>query len=227
MAMTESRAGATCAPTPPAPSRAATAAPADPATSGSARAPCDAFLVLAQAPAGLVCFLLERGAGNGVPAPQGQARHPLAAVLGGRVPRRRGTPARRRGTRGADDHRDGHAHPAGLRVGSRPAMRRGVAEAVWHAPPEGVRAPAGRAAADGQGARRPRDRVRGGHRDRAAARARLRRGRHGAAAVRHRGRSSTGSASARRRTPSRRWSASAATATSRSRRCRGCCATRR
>ena len=51
--------------------------------------PCDIFLVLAQAPAGLSCFVVERGAGHGVPAPEGQARHALAAVLGGRVPRRR------------------------------------------------------------------------------------------------------------------------------------------
>ena len=59
--------------------------------------PCDIFLVLAQAPAGLSCFVLERGAGHGVPAPEGQARDALAAVLGGRVPRarRRGCWARR------------------------------------------------------------------------------------------------------------------------------------
>ena len=77
--------------------------------------PCDIFLVLAQAPAGLSCFVLERGAGDGVPAPQGQARHALAAVLGGRVPRRRGAAAGRGGPRRGDDHRDGHAHAAGLR----------------------------------------------------------------------------------------------------------------
>ena len=50
--------------------------------------PCDVFLVLAQAPGGLSCFLVERGAGDGVPAAQGQARDALAALLRGRVPRR-------------------------------------------------------------------------------------------------------------------------------------------
>ena len=52
-------------------------------------------------------------------------------------------------------------------------------------------------------------------------------GDNAAAPLRHRGDRSTGSASARRRTRPRRSSAWAATATSRSRRCRGCCATRR
>ena len=94
-------------------------------------------------------------------------------------------------------------------------------------PPQRVRGPAGRPAADGQRAGRPRAGVRGGHGGRAAARARLRRGRPrrcGASAPRC---SSTGSASARPPTPRRRWSAWAATATWRSRRCRGSCATRR
>ena len=62
-------------------------------------------------------------------------------------------------------------------IGSAAGMRRGVAEAIWHARHRSAfGAPAGRAAADAQRARRPRDRVRGGDRDRAAARARLRRG---------------------------------------------------
>ena len=43
--------------------------------------PCELFLVLAQAPTGLSCFLLERGPGDGVPALEGQARHALAAVV--------------------------------------------------------------------------------------------------------------------------------------------------
>ena len=48
--------------------------------------PCDVFLVLAQAPGGLSCFLVRARSGDGVPAAQGQARDPLAAVIRGRVP---------------------------------------------------------------------------------------------------------------------------------------------
>ena len=57
---------------------------------------CDVFLVLAQAPAGLSCFLVERGPGLGDPAPQGQARHALAGLQRGRVPRRCRAAARAR-----------------------------------------------------------------------------------------------------------------------------------
>ena len=167
-------------------------------------------------------------AGDGVPAPQGQARHALAAVLGGRVPRRRRAPAGGGGARRSDDHRDGHAHAAGLRDrqrrGDAPRRRRGR---LARAPPQRVRRAAGRAAADGQRARRPGARVRGGDRDRAAPRARLRRGRHGVAPLRHRGaqvldlqaRDAARRRGARvpRRQRLRRGVA----------RCRGCCATRR
>ena len=76
---------------------------------------CDVFLVLAQAPGGP--HVLPRRARPGVrdPAAEGQARHALAAVLRGRVPRRRRAPAGGGGARRADDHRDGHPHAAGLR----------------------------------------------------------------------------------------------------------------
>ena len=59
-------------------------------------------------------------------------------------------------------------------IGSAAGMRRGVAEAVWHARHRrAFGAPLVEQPRDGQRARRPRDRVRGGDRDRAAARARL------------------------------------------------------
>ena len=77
--------------------------------------PCDVFLTLAQAPAGLSCFLIE-GARPGLPdpAPEGQARHALAALERGRVPRRARPPRRRGGPRRADDHPDGQPHAARL-----------------------------------------------------------------------------------------------------------------
>ena len=166
--------------------------------------------------------------GDGVPAPEGQARHPLAAVVGGRVPRRRGAAAGRGGPRRGDDHRDGHAHAAGLRdrqrVRDAPRRRRGR---LARAPPLGLRRTAGRPARDGQRARRPRAGVRGRDRDRAAARPRLRRGRPRAAPLRHRDRQVLG---LQARDAARGRGARvprAATATSRSPRCRGCCATRR
>ena len=64
--------------------------------------------------------------GDGVPAAQGQARHALAALQRGRVPRRRGAAAGGGGARRGDDHRDGHPHAAGLRdrLGRRHAPRR-------------------------------------------------------------------------------------------------------
>ena len=53
---------------------------------------CDAFLVLAQAPGGLSCFLMPRFLPDGsvnalrLPAAQGQARQPLERLLRGGVP---------------------------------------------------------------------------------------------------------------------------------------------
>ncbi len=67
---------------------------------------CDAFLVLAQAPGGLTCFLMPRFRPDGgsqraaLPAAQGQARQPLERLVRGRV-RRRLRLARRRGGRAA------------------------------------------------------------------------------------------------------------------------------
>ena len=118
--------------------------------------------------AALSCFVVERGPGLRDPAPQGQARHALAGVLGGRVPGRPRAAARRGGPRRRDDHRHGHPHAAGLRDrdrGRRCAAR--VAEAAHHARHRSrVRRAADRPAADGQRARRPRARVRGRDRDR-------------------------------------------------------------
>ena len=68
---------------------------AAPATSGSARIRrATVFLVLAQAPGGTLVLPARARARDGVPAAQGQARHALAAVERGRVPRRRRPDAR-------------------------------------------------------------------------------------------------------------------------------------
>ena len=190
--------------------------------------PCDIFLVLAQAPAGLSCFVLERGAGmefqrlkdklgtRSLPSSEVEFRGAAARLLGEEG-------------RGVATIIEMVTHTRldcviGSAAGDAPRRRRGD---LARAPPQRVRRPADRAAGDGQRARRPGAGVRGRDRDRAAARARLRRGATPRCAASPPRSPSTGSASARRRTPSRRWSAWAATATSRSRRCRGCCATRR
>ncbi len=88
--------------------------------------PCDIFLVLAQAPAGLSCFVLERGAGmefqrlkdklgtRSLPSSEVEFRARARAAAGRGGPRR------------GDDHRDGHPHAAGLRDRQR---RRGCAAA--------------------------------------------------------------------------------------------------
>ena len=126
--------------------------------------------------------------GDGAPAPEGQARHALARLVRGRVPRRAGPAAGRGGPRRRDDHRDGHAHAARLRDRERgdDAARRRRGRPP-RAPPRRVRRPARRAAADGQRARRPRDRVRGRDGVGAPARPRLRRGRPRVPPLRHRG----------------------------------------
>ena len=54
------------------------------------------------------------------PAPEGQARHPLAALQRGGVPRRPGPAGRRGGPRRADDHPHGQPHAAGLPASARP-----------------------------------------------------------------------------------------------------------
>ena len=82
---------------------------------------CDAFLVLAQAPGGLSCFLMPRFLPDGsvnalrLPAAQGQARQPLECLLGGGVPGRARLADRRGGPRRPDHHRDGDVHAARLR----------------------------------------------------------------------------------------------------------------
>ena len=78
----------------------------------------DLFLVLAQAPEGLSCFLLPRvrpdGTRNSVrdPAAEGQARQPVQRVGRGGVRRGVGLAGRRAGPGRADDHRDGQRHPS-------------------------------------------------------------------------------------------------------------------
>ena len=141
--------------------------------------PCDVFLTLAQAPAGLSCFLFE-GTRPGLPHPaaQGQARHALAAVERGRVPRRARPADRRGGPRRGDDHPHGQPHAAGLpaRLDRVDALGSGPGRPP-HPPPQRVRQAAGRAAGDAERARRPGRRVGGGDRHRDADRPLLRRGR--------------------------------------------------
>jgi putative acyl-CoA dehydrogenase len=95
--------------------------------------PCDVFLVLAQAPAGLSCFLLERG--------PGMEFQRLKDKLGTRsLPSSevefRAAPARLLGEegRGVATIIEMVTHTRlDCIVGSAAGMRRGVAEAVWHA----------------------------------------------------------------------------------------------
>ena len=89
--------------------------------------PCDVFLTLAQASAGLSCFLIEGTRPRlSHPAAQGQARHPLAALQRGRVPGG-ARPAGGRGGpgRGPRSSPHGQPHPARLpdRVGGVDALR--------------------------------------------------------------------------------------------------------
>jgi putative acyl-CoA dehydrogenase len=95
--------------------------------------PCDVFLVLAQAPAGLSCFLLERG--------PGMEFQRLKDKLGTRsLPSSevefRGAPARLLGEegRGVATIIEMVTHTRlDCVIGSAAGMRRGVAEAIWHA----------------------------------------------------------------------------------------------
>ena len=138
----------------------------------------DAFLVLAQAPAGLSCFLLER------PQP-GFRIERLKDKLGNRSNASAeialdGAVARLVGEEGRgapDDPRDGQPHSPRLRprLDCADAPRRRGGDAPRR-PPRGVRPSPRRAAADAERARRPLRRVGGRDRDGAAARARLRRG---------------------------------------------------
>ena len=134
--------------------------------------------------------LLPRRARAGLraPAAQGQARHALAGLRRGRVPRPAGAAPGRGGSRRGDDHRDGHPYAARLHRRQRGEHApRGGRGGPSRAPPPRVRRPARRAAAHGQRARRPGPGVRGRHRGRPPPRARLRRGGPAAAALRYRG----------------------------------------
>jgi putative acyl-CoA dehydrogenase len=95
--------------------------------------PCDIFLVLAQAPAGLSCFVLERGLGmefQRLKDKLGTRSLPSSEV------EFRGAPARMLGEegRGVATIIEMVTHTRlDCVVGSAAGMRRGVAEAVWHA----------------------------------------------------------------------------------------------
>src|SRR5688500_12283469 len=95
--------------------------------------PCEVFLVLAQAPAGLTCFLLERGPGmefqrlkdklgtRSLPSSEVEFRGAGARLLGGEG-------------RGVATIIEMVTHTRlDCVIGSAAGMRRGVAEAVWHA----------------------------------------------------------------------------------------------
>ena len=83
---------------------------------------CDAFLVLAQAPAGSSCFLVprvlpgRRAQRHPPRAPEGQARQPLERLGRDRARGRVGAARRRGGPRRPDDPRDGRPHAARLRA---------------------------------------------------------------------------------------------------------------
>ena len=97
--------------------------------------PCDVFLVLAQAP-GRAVLLPVRGPRPRLPdpAPEGQARHALAALVGGGVPAAcaAGWSARRAAGCATIIRMVNHTRLDCL-LGSPPAMRGAVAEAVHHA----------------------------------------------------------------------------------------------
>jgi putative acyl-CoA dehydrogenase len=95
--------------------------------------PCDVFLVLAQAPAGLSCFVLERGAGmefqrlkdklgtRSLPSSEVEFRGAAARLLGEEG-------------RGVATIIEMVTHTRlDCVIGSASGMRRGVAEAIWHA----------------------------------------------------------------------------------------------
>ncbi len=95
--------------------------------------PCEVFLVLAQAPAGLTCFLLERGAGFEIQRLKDKlGTRSLASSeieLRGAVARRLGEEGR-----GVATIIEMVTHTRlDCVIGSAASMRRGVAEAVWHA----------------------------------------------------------------------------------------------
>ena len=182
---------------------------------------CDAFLVLAQAPGGLSCFLVPRwrAGRDEEPAadhsPEAQDGQRLERLERDGAARRARLDGRARGTGRRDHPRDGGddpvrlhdrlvgRHAAGGRRGDRPLPAA-----------QGVRRAARRPADHDRRARRPRDRGRGGADADAAhgpcarpSRRRRTRTRSSGSARRS---ENTGSASAFPATPPRRWNASAA-----------------
>ncbi len=202
---------------------------------------CDAFLVLAQAPGGLSCFLVPAGAARRRPQPlpppaaEGQARQPLQRLGRGRVRRRRrpGWSARRAGAWRPSWRWS--TTPAWTAWSARraPMQPGAVAQATHHA---AHRSAFGRRLVDQplmqQRAGRPAPWSRGGHHGghaggrRRTTRRRGRPGRGRPAAAGHGGRQVLGVQARAAAWPPRRWSAWAATATSRSRGCPGCSARR-
>ena len=143
----------------------------------------------ARAGARRAVLLPDRGPRPGLPDPaaEGQARHALAAVERGGVPRRARAARGRGGPRHPDDHPDGQPHPARLpdRIVGRDALGPRPGRAP-RAPPERLREAARGPAADAERAGRPGDRVGGRDRGDDARGARLRRGRRFLPADRHR-----------------------------------------
>ena len=76
---------------------------------------CDVFLVLAQAPGGLSCFVVERGPGFEIQRLKDKLGTRSLASSEVEFRGAAGTAAGRGGPRRRDDHRDGHPHAAGLR----------------------------------------------------------------------------------------------------------------
>ena len=143
--------------------------------------PCDVFLMLAQAPAGLSCFLVEgRDPGFQIQRLKDKlGTRSLPSSRGG-VPAAcaAGWSARRAAACATIIRMVNHTRLDCL-LGSAAGMRRGRRRGrAPRPPPLGVRQAAGRAAGDAERAGRPGDRVRGRHRGRLARRARLRRAGH-------------------------------------------------
>ena len=180
--------------------------------------PCDVFLILAQAPGGLSCFLLERGPGmefqrlkdklgtRSLPSSEVEFRGAIARLIGEEG---RGVPT--------IIEMVNHTRLDCL-LGSATGMRRGFAEAAWHAR---HRSAFGKLLVDQPAMQNVlADLALEAEAATAAAlrvRPRLRRGRPRVQADRHRGAEVLGLQARPRRTPPSRSSASAATATWRSR----------
>ena len=95
--------------------------------------PCDVFLVLAQAPGGLSCFLVERGPGmefQRLKDKLGTRSLPSSEVEFHGATR---PPDRRGGPRRAGDHPDGQPHPARLSARGDDGAATGDLEAIHHA----------------------------------------------------------------------------------------------